>query len=254
MKSPRCFRNAFTLVELLVVIAIIAILASMTIPIMDRSERPSKVMACMNNLHQITLGIHLYLDDQIDYSPGNTNAAQLPFLNWTDYRKLIGDYVNVKTAPSPQDRLFACPADIFFYDMSGSRRGYVQEPLRAQANQVFTSYAYNAGMVTTRPTTNSLGTTTPGTTNFYGIAGMRFQSIAHPARTALIAEAPAYAPYSWHQPKRPFSEKNSKFNDSKNLVGFVDGHVSYIKMYYDGHNFAWASNPPAKYDYQWMGD
>ena len=109
-------------------------------------------------------------------------------------------------------------------------------------------------MATTRPITNSDGTITPGTTNFYGIAGMRLESIAHPARTVLIAEAPAYAPYSWHQPKKPFSDQNSKFNDSKNVVGFVDGHVSYLKMFYDGDHFAWASNPPTKYEYQWSGD
>src|SRR4029077_18781465 len=123
-----------------------------------------------------------------------------------------------------------------------SRRGLVHEPLHTQTNQVFTSYAYNVGMDTTRQTTYSTGTITPGPTNFYGIAGMRLESIAHPARTVLIAETPAYAPYSWHQPKKPFSMQNSKFNDSKNVVGFVDGHVVYTKMYYDGKNFAWASN------------
>jgi prepilin-type N-terminal cleavage/methylation domain-containing protein len=254
MKSRRCPGNAFTLIELLVVIAIIVILtALLAAPIAD-SKRKGKELVCIKNLHQLTIGIHLYLDDQLNNSPGNTNTARSPFLNWTEYRKLIGDYVGVKIAPSPNNRVFGCPADWFFYDMSGSRRGYVHEPLHNQTNQVFTSYAYNAGMVTTRPTTNSDGTIIAGTTNFYGIAGMRLESIAHPARTVLLAEAPAYGPYSWHQPKKPFSEENSKFNDSKNVVGFVDGHVSYIKMHYDGKNFSWATNPPAKYDYQWSGD
>jgi len=254
MNSRACFRNAFTLIEVLVVIAIIAVLMLILATPISDTKRKSKAVFCMNNLKQITLGIHLYLDDQLNNSPGNTNAARSPFLNWTEYRKLIGDHVGLKTASSPEDRLFACPADTFFYDMSGSHRGFVQEPLHTQTNQVFTSYAYNAGMVTTRPTTNSQGMIVPGTTNFYGIAGMRLESIAHPARTVLIAEAPAYAPYSWHQPKKPFSMQNSKFNDSKNIVGFADGHVRYLNMHYDGKNFAWASNPPAKYDYQWSGD
>jgi prepilin-type N-terminal cleavage/methylation domain-containing protein len=253
MKS-RARPNAFTLIELLVVIAILIMLVSMVYSPCVKSKNQTQRFRCLNNLKQISLGIHLYLEDQLNNSPGNTNVARSPFLNWTEYRKLIGDYVGVKTAPSPEDRLFACPADTFFYDRSGSRRGLVHEPLHNQTNQVFTSYAYNAGMVTTRRTTNADGTITPGTTNFYGIAGMRMESIAHPARTVLIAEAPAYAPYSWHQPKKPLSIENSKFNDSKNVVGFVDGHVSYIKMHYDGKNFAWASNPPGKYDYQWSGD
>jgi prepilin-type N-terminal cleavage/methylation domain-containing protein len=252
--NSRARPNAFTLIELLVVIAIIAILlALMPIP-GQHSMQKARTVQCMSQAKQLTIGIHLYLEDQLNNSPGNTNAARSPFLNWTEYRKLIGDYVGVKTPPSPEDRLFACPADNFFYDMTGSRRGFVQEPLHNQTNQVFTSYAYNAGMVTTRPTTNSDGTITPATTNFYGIAGMRLESIAHPARTVLIAETPAYAPFSWHQPKKPFSEKNWKFNDSKNVVGFVDGHVSYTKMHYDGTNFSWAANPPAGYEYQWTGD
>ena len=252
--NSRVRPNAFTLIELLVVIAIIAILvALMANPIYD-SKKKTYATACMSNLHQLTVGILVYLEDQPNNSPGNTNTARSPFLNWTEYRKLIDDYVGVKSAPSANDRVFACPADTFFYDMSASHRGYVREPLHNQTNQVFTSYAYNAGMVTTRPITNSDGTITPGTTNFYGIAGMRLESIAHPARTVLIAEAPAYAPYSWHKPKTPLAEKNSKFNDSRNVVGFVDGHVSYIKMHYDGKNFAWAANPPAGYEYQWTGE
>ena len=252
--NSRARPNAFTLIELLVVIAIIVILAALLLQVPVQSKSKAQMVYCISNTKQITFGIHMYLDDQLNNSPGNTNAARSPFLNWTEYRKLVGDYVGVKTPPSANDSVFACPADVFFYDMSGSHRGYVHEPLHTQTNQVFTSYAYNAGMVTTRPTTNSDGTITPATTNFYGIAGMRLESIAHPARTVLIAEAPAFAPYSWHQPKKPFSDQNSKFNDSKNVVGFVDGHVSYIKMYYDGKNFAWASNPPAKYEYRWTGD
>jgi prepilin-type N-terminal cleavage/methylation domain-containing protein/prepilin-type processing-associated H-X9-DG protein len=252
MKS-RARSNAFTLIELLVVIAIIAILGMLLLPTHQTRDK-ARTVYCMSNVKQLTLGIHLYLEDQLSNSPGNTNAARSPFLNWTEYRKLIADYVGIKHPPSPQDSIFACPADTFFYDMSGSHRGFVREPLHTQTNQVFTSYAYNAGMVTTRPTTNSDGIITPGTTNFYGIAGMRLESIADPTRTVLIAETPAYAPYSWHQPRKPFSDQNSKFNDSKNVVGFADGHVSHIKMHYDGKNFAWATNPPAGYDYQWTGD
>jgi prepilin-type N-terminal cleavage/methylation domain-containing protein/prepilin-type processing-associated H-X9-DG protein len=46
------------------------------------------------------------------------------------------------------------------------------------------------------------------------------------------------------------------FNDAKNVVSFVDGHVSYIKIYYDssvngGASQAYMYDPPAGYDYQW---
>jgi prepilin-type processing-associated H-X9-DG protein len=46
-----------------------------------------------------------------------------------------------------------------------------------------------------------------------------------------------------------------RYNDSKNVVSFVDGHVSYIKMYWTPSNrIALFHNPPASYDYQWSPD
>ncbi len=51
------------------------------------------------------------------------------------------------------------------------------------------------------------------------------------------------------------------FNNAKNFVSFVDGHVSYIKIYWnsaansDGfYSMAFYYDPPAGYDYQWSGD
>jgi hypothetical protein len=40
------------------------------------------------------------------------------------------------------------------------------------------------------------------------------------------------------------------------MVGFADGHVNYIKIYYDtGYNLPTAYyDPPAGYDYKWSGD
>jgi hypothetical protein len=88
-----------------------------------------------------------------------------------------------------------------------------------------------------------------------GIGGQRLSSIKHPASTILIAESPAMIPYSWHQPKRPVADPQSGcFNDAMDMVGFVDGHVSYIKMYWDTRSSSMVYDPPAGYDYQWSGD
>jgi prepilin-type N-terminal cleavage/methylation domain-containing protein len=242
-------RRGFTLLELLVVIAVIAILAALLFMGISAPKARAQQSVCASNLRQINVGIHLYLDDQSNNSPGNTNAANSPFLNWTDYRQLINSYVGVKGQASAQDKLFACPADTFFYDLSRNGRGYVPQPMHEQSDRAFTSYAYNAGQFSTPPKTNA-----PPTTNHFGIAGQRLETVAHPAKTVLLAEVPAFAPYSWHRPKRPFSKNNATFLGARDMICFVDGHVSYIAMYYDGQKIAWAYNPPVGYDYQWSGD
>lgn len=74
----------------------------------------------------------------------------------------------------------------------------------------------------------------------------------------MVAEFPVIFPYSWHDPSSHgvTFPHNPQFSDSKDVVSFVDGHVSYIKIYCnpDIPGFACQYNPPATYDYQWTPD
>lgn len=60
---------AFTLIELLVVIAIIAILAALLLPALQKAKKTSKQTTCVNNLHQISIGLSSYANDWGDYLP-----------------------------------------------------------------------------------------------------------------------------------------------------------------------------------------
>jgi len=56
-------KRAFTLIELLVVIAIIAILAALLLSSLSAAKGKARQTACLNNLKQINLGVHMYADD-----------------------------------------------------------------------------------------------------------------------------------------------------------------------------------------------
>jgi prepilin-type N-terminal cleavage/methylation domain-containing protein/prepilin-type processing-associated H-X9-DG protein len=72
MKASGCgsFRSrAFTLTELLVVIAIIAILVALLLPALSRTKEQARSASCKNLLHQIGLGLQMYVQDKGWYPP-----------------------------------------------------------------------------------------------------------------------------------------------------------------------------------------
>ncbi len=56
-------QRAFTLVELLVVIAIIAVLMAILMPALQRVKKQAKESICLSNLHQWSLCMTMYMDD-----------------------------------------------------------------------------------------------------------------------------------------------------------------------------------------------
>jgi hypothetical protein len=119
---------------------------------------------------------------------------------------------------------------------------YVPHGLWEQSISDNSSYAFNGG--------NAMANSS------LGIAGLKLSSIREPAKTVLVAEGSAYVPWSWHQPKRPLSHENARFNNAMNMVSFVDGHTSYIRIYWNDNRSGLALHydPPPGYDYRWSGN
>lgn len=246
------YTEAFTLIEMLVVIAIIGILAALLLPVLGRAKASGKRTACLNNLNQIAKGVNMYAGDFNEVlfpTNGPTlNPPPLPaYYEWTAYNPFMRSYVGLKDAPSPQDKLFACPADIFY---QGGPNGLVSQGEHLQSSNNFSSYAFNAGNAVFRARELFPGM-------FPGIMGTKLSSIVFPGKTVQVAEFPAFDSYSWHTP-RPSGE--DYYNNAPNLLSFVDGHVNQVKMYYGTNNpsrlrqHPLAFNPPPGYDYKWSGD
>jgi len=214
--------GGFTLTDLLILMACASVLAVVVLAELTRARANVRLNTCTRNLGQVSHAILAYANDT-HALPARTDPDNHDIWWW--YKESVKSYAGLHGDSSGQDTLFACPMD----------RGYSDPtPFHQSARFDFSSYFFN-------------GVTLPGMPN---ISGLSLSGVNHPARTLLVMEWTAHAPLSWHASKT--GPKNSPFySDAKSVVGYVDGHVSFIPIYFDGYNAAYTQDPIPSYEYQY---
>jgi prepilin-type N-terminal cleavage/methylation domain-containing protein len=218
--ETRTAESGLTLMELLVVIAIISVLAALLLPALGQAREKARRLACVNNLKQINLAIHLYADDCSDGLPVLADPNPYPNGVGAYYKQQVKGYVGLAGPASPTEKVFTCPAD---------------QTIRTQLAHAFTSYTFNGYEV--------------GQGAIPRITGRRLSAIERSSRAVLVAEYPAFWSGSWHPARREAS------TDAKSVIAFVDAHVNPTKIYWDGIAGSHPADyePPPRYDYSWDG-
>ncbi len=226
-----CLR-AFTLIELLVVIAIISILASLLLPALAKAKVKAQKIKCVSNLRQMGVAMLMYANDFSDTLP--TRDATVGA--WSDLdgpwavKRLLKPYLGISTAnPSTNDMIFECPSDCGYPLLLGLDAPSYMDPWVD-----YSSYIFN-------------GVDTFGAPN---ICGKKVSTIRQSTRTIMMLEYSASGPVSWHTGSTKFQARTNK---AKSNLCFVDGHVSYIAMYFNGTGGPYLYNPPdgGGFEYVW---
>lgn len=217
MKTTR----GFTLVELLVVMAIIALLGALLLPSLSRARESARRTSCTSNLRQVNLAIHLYADDFAESLPVLPEPNPFPNGVGAYYKQLVKGYLGLTGPASPGEKVFICPSDPTFH---------------TRIEHAFTSYTFN-GYET-------------GSGALPRITGQPLSGIKNPAKAVLTGEVPAFFGGSWH----PLVQGD--YPEAKTVLSFVDGHVGFVRMYWDGvpDSRPGSYEPPEGYSYNWDGE
>lgn len=192
-KLWKCLRS-FTLVELLVVIAIISLLSALLVPALKSAKDSTKRIKCQSNLHQIGLGIEMYINEHDNYLPyavtmgsesNPLGGALPPYLQDQIRTYLSGPTVGMGT----NSAVFACPSTKMGWVLSTSPRN---------------DYRYNYYFA------NGWSLATPQ-------AGRKADSLSRNSGAALVLDM---AWQDWVATDMP--------HDGINTL-YADGHVAFVK-------------------------
>jgi prepilin-type N-terminal cleavage/methylation domain-containing protein/prepilin-type processing-associated H-X9-DG protein len=199
-------RRGFTLVELLVVIAIITILLSILMPSLRKARSMAARLACANNLRQIDLAVHLYLNEYDNTYPCAQDPLPAGYCLWMGrgWRSFVRPYLDASIDANNPSVLF-CPQDRISKDKYES-----------------TSYAYSMAFYHSPEQIDDMNSPAETYTNPKPSIPQKNTNVANPSGKILIGE--------WLSSHSPIDDDKGWWcwQGSRNYL-FVDGRVRFLQ-------------------------
>ena len=209
-------QDGLTMIELMVVIAIIGILAALLLTTISQAKTKAQRIQCANNLHQLGLGLQVFLSNNKGYPSAyqNTNEDYPGF--WGLQLEIGGLGISNPETNFYYKGIWLCPT--------------AQEQIRAAREESnlpadeIDSYGYNAygvgGNFTNSP--GLLGHLIPP---HFGFAGIGESEVFAPSEMMAIGDSLNGSSYFGRWPHLAHSKTPPSRHQGKANVVFCDGHV-----------------------------
>ena len=237
-RAARSLRQdrGFSLIELLVVIGVIAVLLGILLPVIGKAREAGNRLACMSNLHQISVAFTALLGDSDGFYPRPAANEQDPN-DWIYYEpgrnqnqgrivKYLGGTFNAK--------VFRCPSD----DVSSHAAG--KPPY---------SYSYTVNETICRTVKLSVGKTGQPGYHFGGVPLLNVSRILRPSEIIFVIDESSatiddgcWAPQNYDptlaMPLNLLANRHDLRGEhptdanpsaGRGNVAFCDGHVDFIE-------------------------